>query len=175
MIPYHQMNKKKSTNIYVNNSKLYEELVKRKEQIKESEKQGLPKPQISNFVGKCIMDIAEHLSRMPSFIGYTFREEMIGDGYENVILYIDSFDPSKTKNPFAYFTMIIYNAFLRRIEREKKQLYIKYKSTQNYGIFNNFELLDNDTQQKQFETFDNIISYIHEYETKRNEKKKKGK
>lgn len=167
------MNKKKSTNIYVNNAKLYEELVVRKEKVLEAKEKGTPKPQISNFVGKCIMDIAEHLSRMPSFSGYTFKDELIADGIENVVLYIDAFDPSKTKNPFAYFTMIIYNAFLRRIEREKKQLYIKYKSTQNYGIFSNIELLDNDTPQKQFETFDNIINYIHEYETKRDEKKKK--
>jgi hypothetical protein len=56
---------------------------------------------------------------------------MISDGIENCLLYIDNFDPEKYSNPFAYFTQIIYYAFLRRIQKEKKHMYIRYKSMQN--------------------------------------------
>ena len=56
-----------------------------------------------------------------------FREDMICDGIENCVQYIGNFDPSKSSNPFAYFTQIIYYAFLRRISKEKRQLEIKNK------------------------------------------------
>jgi hypothetical protein len=59
---------------------------------------------------------------------------MISDGIENCLHYIHNFNPEKSSNPFAYFTQIIYYAFIRRIQKEKKQLYIKYKSMQNYEI-----------------------------------------
>ena len=80
------------------------------------------------------MQIAVHLSYKSNFINYGFREDMISDGIENCIQYIHNFDPDKSKNPFAYFTQIIYYAFLRRIQKEKKSLYVKYKSLENSQI-----------------------------------------
>jgi len=62
-----------------------------------------------------------------------FRDEMISDGVENCIQYIDNFDPEKSSNPFAYFTQIIYYAFLRRIQKEKRQLDIKNKIVSKSG------------------------------------------
>ena len=93
--------------------------------LKEAEEEGDPKPQISNYLGECILKIANHLSYRPNFINYTYKEEMISDGIENCLQYIDNFDPEKSKNPFAYFTQIIYYAFIRRIAKEKKQQKIK--------------------------------------------------
>ena len=61
---------------------------------------------------------------------------MISDGIENCVSYIHNFDPQKSNNPFAYFTQIIYYAFLRRIQKEKKQLYIKHKSLEQSVLFN---------------------------------------
>ena len=58
---------------------------------------------------------------------------MIGDGIENCVQYIHNFDPEKSNNPFAYFTQIIYYAFLRRIQKEKKQLEIKTKIIERTG------------------------------------------
>ena len=52
---------------------------------------------------------------------------MISDGIENCLQYLDNFDPDKSNNPFAYFTQIIYYAFIRRIQKEKKQTTIKHK------------------------------------------------
>jgi len=110
---------------YVDNKKFLEAIVERKEQIKEAEGVGESKPQISNYLGECILKISNHLSYRPNFINYTYKEEMISDGIENSLQYIDNFDPEKSKNPFAYFTQIIYYAFIRRIAKEKKQQKIK--------------------------------------------------
>jgi hypothetical protein len=92
------------------------------------------RPRVPNYIGECFLKIATHLSHKPNFINYTFRDEMICDGIENSLQYIDNFDPEKSRNPFAYFTQIIYYAFLRRIAKEKKLLYIKYKMTENANI-----------------------------------------
>ena len=110
---------------YVDNKKFLAAIVERKEQIKEAEGVGESKPQISNYLGECILKISNHLSYRPNFINYTYKEEMISDGIENSLQYIDNFDPEKSKNPFAYFTQIIYYAFIRRIAKEKKQQKIK--------------------------------------------------
>ncbi len=91
------------------------------------------KPKVPNYVGECFLKIATHLSYKPNFVNYMFREDMICDGIENSLQYIHNFDPEKSTNPFAYFTQIIYYAFLRRIQREKKQLEIKNKILERSG------------------------------------------
>ena len=94
---------------------------------------GNPRPRVTNYIGSCFLKIATHLSYKPNFVNYMFREDMICDGIENCLQYIDNFDPEKSKNPFAYFTQIIYYAFLRRIQKEKKQLEIKGKILERSG------------------------------------------
>lgn len=116
---------------YVNNKEFLAAMVERREQVKKAEKEGKPKPQVSNYIGECILKIANHLSYKPNFINYSYREEMISDGIENCLQYIDNFNPEKSSNPFAYFTQIIYYAFLRRITKEKKQTYIRGKMIQD--------------------------------------------
>ena len=91
-------------------------------------------PIISEYLGSVFLKIAQRLSFRPNFINYAFKNDMISDGIENCLHYIHNFNPEKSSNPFAYFTQIIYYAFIRRIQKEKKQLYIKYKSMQNYEI-----------------------------------------
>ena len=93
----------------------------------------IQKPIIPDYAGECFLKIAERLSHRPNFINYAFREEMVSDGIENCVMYASNFNPEKSTNPFAYFTQIIYFAFLRRIEKEKKQLYIKYKTMEEYS------------------------------------------
>ena len=94
---------------------------------------GEQRPQISNYIGECFLKIATHLSYKPNFVNYMFREDMICDGIENCVQYIENFNPEKSKNPFAYFTQIIYYAFLRRIQKEKRQLEIKNKILDKSG------------------------------------------
>lgn len=102
-----------------------------KDLVNEAESCDDPRPPVSDYIGECFMKIAEHLSYRPNFINYPYREEMVGDGIENCLMYAHNFNPEKSKNPFSYFTQIIYYAFLRRIEKEKKQNYIKYKLLEN--------------------------------------------
>ena len=73
---------------------------------------------------------------------------MISDGIENCVQYIKNFNPEKSSNPFAYFTQIIYYAFIRRIQKEKKQLYIKYKTMESSSsLSENVELSVNDSDK----------------------------
>ena len=103
-----------------------------------------PPPIVSDYMGECFYKIATHLSYRPNFINYTYREEMVGDGIENCIRYAKNFNPEKSKNPFAYFTQIIYYAFLRRIAKEKKQTTIKEKIVQNTDDTRSYELMEGD-------------------------------
>ena len=118
---------------YVDNKKFLAELIIYRQQIAEAAEAGDPKPRVSNYIGECFLKIATHLSYRPNFINYMYREDMIGDGIENCIQYIHNFDPEKSKNPFAYFTQVIHYAFLRRIQKEKKQLDIKTKIIEKTG------------------------------------------
>ena len=120
------MAKKKSEH-YVNNKELLAALIDYRAQVAVAETKGLTKPRISNYLGECFLKIATHLSYKPNFVNYMFRDDMISDGIENCVQYIHNFNPAKSKNPFAYFTQIIHYAFLRRIQKEKKQLEIKTK------------------------------------------------
>ena len=118
---------------YVNNKEFLEALVIFKAQWLRAEEAGEKRPPISNYIGECFLKIATHLSYKPNFVNYMFREDMICDGIENCVQYIQNFNPDKSKNPFAYFTQIIYYAFLRRIQKEKRQLEIKNKILDKSG------------------------------------------
>ena len=132
------MSRKKSEH-YVNNKELLEALIIYRGKVERNffeingreptredrSKHWKGKPPIPNYLGECFLKIATHLSYKPNFVNYMFRDDMISDGIENCVQYIHNFDPEKSKNPFAYFTQIIHYAFLRRIQKEKKQLEIK--------------------------------------------------
>ena len=126
------MAKKKSEH-YVNNKELLGALIDYRAEVAVAKAKDLPKPRISNYLGECFLKIATHLSYKPNFVNYMFRDDMISDGIENCVQYIHNFDPNKSKNPFAYFTQIIHYAFLRRIQKEKKQLEIKTKIIEKTG------------------------------------------
>jgi hypothetical protein len=126
---------------YIDNKKFLEEIIKYKKEVKKAKRENLPKPGVNNYIGQCFMDIAENLAKKPNFANYPFKEEMIGDAVENCMMYTTNFDPAKSKNPFAFFTQIIFYAFLRRIQKEKKQLYIKMKQFEEHdptGKFRNW-------------------------------------
>ena len=140
-------------------------------------------PIIPDYAGECFLKIAERLSHRPNFINYAFREEMVSDGIENCVMYASNFNPEKSKNPFAYFTQIIYFAFLRRIEKEKKQLYIKYKTMDEFSMLEDHsDMGDMDAGEKATITAGattmtvdkrkTIYDFIHAFEEKKRKKKK---
>jgi len=119
---------------YVNNREFLDALMVYRQQVAAAKESGSAKPKVPNYIGECFLKIATHLSYKPNFVNYMFRDDMICDGIENCLQYIDNFNPEKSTNPFAYFTQIIYYAFLRRIQREKKQLEIKSKILERSGF-----------------------------------------
>lgn len=162
---------------YVDNKKLYQVMVEYHRGVQEAKATSGPRPQIPNYVGECILMIAKRLCTKPNFINYSYKDEMISDGIENCISYIDNFDPNKSDNPFAYFTQIIYFAFLRRILKEKKQIYIKHKTMENSMLLN--ELVQqgefDEVQQHGIIDIDNenMYDFIKSFEDTINAKKKK--
>ena len=121
------MAKRKRSEHYVNNKEFLYAIVEYKAKVKEALEAGKPKPRITNYLGSCFLKIATHLSYKPNFVNYMFKDDMVCDGIENCVQYINNFNPEKSSNPFAYFTQIIHYAFLRRIQKEKKQLEIKQR------------------------------------------------
>lgn len=139
---------------YVNNKDFYEAIVVYKQKLSEN-----PSTKVSDYIGQCILAICNKLSTKPNFIGYSFRDEMIADGIENCIASVNGFDPEKSSNPFAYFTQIAWNAFIRRISKEKKQQYIKHKNMVNNMLVSE---LDEDT-------FNHVMGKKSEYNDITNE------
>ena len=105
-------------------------MVEYKKSVNKAKREKKDKPPVPDYIGECFLKIANHLSYRPNFINYTFRDDMISDGIENCLQYLDNFNPKTSNNPFAYFTQIIYYAFVRRIQKEKKQITIKQRMIQ---------------------------------------------
>ena len=139
MSPARIMAKRKRSEHYVNNKEFLAALIRLREDREIAEIRGKEKPRIPRYIGECFLKIATHLSFKPNFVNYMFKEDMISDGIENCVQYIHNFNPEKSQNPFAYFTQIIHYAFLRRIQKEKKQLEIKNKILEKTGYEQVFE------------------------------------
>ena len=148
------MNEKKKKQHYVNNKEFLQAMIVYKKLCMDAEESGDEKPLVSNYIGECFLKIANHLSFRPNFINYTFRDDMISDGIENCLQYLDNFNPEKSTNPFAYFTQIIYYAFVRRIQKEKKQTIIKNRLIAE-GNYDDMSLQDGEDRQfrNQFSDF----------------------
>ena len=133
---------------YIDNEKFLKEMVIYKREYNEAKSKNEEPPMISEYLGECFMKIAQRLSFRPNFINYAFKDDMISDGIENCVQYIKNFNPEKSSNPFAYFTQIIYYAFIRRIQKEKKQLYVKYKTMESSSsLSENIEVSTNDSDK----------------------------
>ena len=134
---------------YVDNKEFLRAMIEWRESWKEED---TPTP-ITNYIGECFLKIATHLSYRPNFINYTYRDEMISDGIENCLQYVSNFNPEKSNNPFAYFTQIIYYAFLRRIAKEKKQSHVKNKIIEKNNV-EFFSVMEGDDRGYTMQGFD---------------------
>ena len=146
--------KKKVTQHYVDNKKFLEAMVIYRDKVNNAKENNRTKPDVTNYIGECFLKIANHLSYRPNFINYTYRDDMISDGIENCLQYMDNFNPEKSTNPFAYFTQIIYYAFIRRIQKEKKQTLVKQKMIANAGVENIMDQLEGDDSQYRSQLLD---------------------
>lgn len=157
---------------YLNNKEFYEQLVLYKEACNEADAKDIQRPMIPECIGGAFLKIAKRLSSKSNFVGYTYKDEMVSDALENCVVAVHNFDPEKSTNPFAYFTQIIWYAFIRRIEKEKKQTYIKYKSLEQAVIDSSLE----DEVGGAYANFDisneKMIPIIEKYENRKLKKSK---
>lgn len=164
--------KKRSPNNYVDNVKLQDAMKAYIDKCRQAKEEGKERPRASNYIGQCIMDIATNLARSHKFSRYTYKDDMIEDGIENCITYLDRYNPDKFNNPHAYFTKIIWYAFLRRIALEKKILYNKYKQIEAFNLESQLTGLGEQITYSDG-AFENMERFILEYEEKLNEKKQR--
>ena len=162
---------KKKPEHYVNNAEFLEAMKGYKKAVNKAKKEKKNKPPVTDYIGSCFLKIANHLSYRPNFINYTFRDDMISDGIENCLQYLYNFDPAKSNNPFAYFTQIIYYAFIRRIQKEKKQTHIKHKIIEKSAYMTHTQL-PGDTTAYSIQGFDPTIMLPDEPVIKTKEKVK---
>lgn len=163
---------------YVDNKKFYEAIVEYRKKLQEARDQGKEDPRIPDYIGECIWKIAEKLSTKPCFVNYSYRDEMVADGIENCILYFKDYDPVIGQNPFAYFTQVIYFAFIRRIGKEEKNRYTMYKNFQETitSLYDTNLLTDSDDNHLlPVQMYDNINAFMERFEKKEEEKKAKRK
>ena len=158
--PGKTMAKRKRSEHYVNNKEFLAALIRYQEDIEIARLQDKPKPVIPRYIGECFLKIANHLSFKPNFVNYMFKEDMISDGIENCVQYIHNFNPEKSRNPFAYFTQIIHYAFLRRIQREKRQLEIKNKILEKSGYSEVFDD-NNQIDGSNYAEYNSIKDAVH--------------
>lgn len=160
------------TKNYINNKTLYASMIQHRNLLENAVKNNKPKPQLSNYIGQSILLICNNLAKKPNFSGYTYKQEMISDGIIDCIAAADNFNPEKTNNPFAYFTQIAWNAFIRRIHKEKKQTYIKHKNFENSFLMND---LWSDSENMHLKTNEFSDEIIKSYESKLTKPKKNSK
>ena len=166
------MAKRKSTAHYVDNKVFLQAMKDWKEKCEEAEQMGEEKPRVSNYIGECFLKIANGLSHKPNFMNYTFKDDMVSDGIENCLQYIHNFNPDKSNNPFAYFTQIIYYAFIRRIQREKKQTHVKHRLIEKVD-YRAFVTMEGDENSYSVSGFDPTIMLPDEAVYKPKKKVKK--
>ena len=130
---------KRRKNNFIDNKEMYAAFVDYRKKVDAAKEAGEPKPIIPRYIGKCFLDIAEHLSMRPNFSNYMYRQDMVMDAVENCVVYCANFDREKSKNPFSYFTQVCWYAFIRRIGKEKRQIEICDKIISKSGFEEFFE------------------------------------
>lgn len=188
---------------YVDNKEFLRAFIEYNSAYKIAKEKGESPPRIPDYIGRCFIKIAEKFSNHKSFIGYPYKDEMIADAIENCIMYAYDFDPNRGTNPFAYFTTVVWHAFIRRINKENKNKYIIYKSHQMKSFLFDQQQEESSIDSKKVfsgpsssssfitgtssgalestgwsgsrELYDNITAFIEEYERKIKEKKTKKK
>jgi hypothetical protein len=158
----------KKANDYINNKKFLEALVDYGKQCRKAKREKREEPRASNYIGECILLICNRLSLNRNFIGYPYRDEMISDGIEKATIAIPKFDPKNYSNPFAYFTQIAFNAFIARINREKKEGAIKHRN------FINSYVLDSDYVNNADPVNDAVNDFLQKFDDSIAKKKKKA-
>ena len=153
---------------YVNNRKFLISLIHHRRNCNHAKIRGIDAPRVPEYIGECFLKIGTHLSFKPNFANYTFREDMVSDGVENCLVYMHNFNPRKSRNPFGYFTSVIYYAFVRRIQRERRHTYLRYKMIEEAVIAGDTRTSQSATGEYHVDSsmlsFDNVQEFIRRFD-----------
>lgn len=158
--------KQAAGNHYINNQEFLAALIAYRTSVETALANNEERPRVPEYIGECFLKIARHLSYKSNFINYSFKDEMISDAIENCLSVVSNFDPAKSKNPFAYFTQITFYAFVRRIQREKKQLQTKYRYIDQLDL-NELITQEHDNGEFQNQFIDYLKNQIDGYDYER--------
>ena len=157
----------KRTKSYCNSADLTAAIVQYQKECNKSMKAGLPQPQMPKYIGECIYQICNRLTKGKNFnfASYTplWREEMVADAIERCVYAIRKFNVKKSKTgAFSYLTTVAIHAQKKRINDEKEQHAIFHKNFQQLSVFDNYRELQPDAES---------IRVVAEFEEKRAKKK----
>ena len=107
---------------YINNKEMHAELV----QCRET-------GELSDKAADAFMQIVMNYSKKNRFFGYSYLEEMQGEALATMCEKWDRYDPTRTQNPFAYFTQIAHNCFIAQLNKEKRHQRIRDEILTYYG------------------------------------------
>ncbi len=91
-------------------------------------------PPLTDYLGACILKIVEGLGTKANFKNYTWLDEMKSDAVEDLVKRIHNYNPENNNSgkgkgsAYIYTSFIASQAFLRRIQKEKREQYYKYKN-----------------------------------------------
>lgn len=161
-------------NCYIDNEKFFNELVEYKRKCKEAEEKGEEPPGLNNYIGECFIKIGKNYSNLNCFIGYSYKDEMISDAIENCVSVARNFDENFGRNPFSYFTRVMFYAFIRRIKKEKSHQEIKYKLIEDMDLAS---IVDPDDEEMMRYLTENVRKQVDKdekvnYDTKKIKKEK---
>ncbi len=119
---------------YLNNKEFSQAVVDYVNDCNTAKENSLAVPIVPDYIATSFMAIANKLSNRSNFARYTYRDEMVMDAVENCLRAINNYKYDYTTrtglpNAFSYFTQICFYAFIRRIQKENKQVDIKNKFT----------------------------------------------
>jgi hypothetical protein len=170
---------KKPKQNYIDNNRFLEEIKTHKARCALAAVEGRLPPRLNNYLGDCLLKIAEKMAYRPEFIHYSFNEEMKNDAIENMLTYFGNFDPERVGErsgivtPFGYFSQITYYAFQRRILREEKLRYTKCKVLEHMFVSVDGDTLEEYNPSTNLRMAESVAAFIRRYEDRELKKKQK--
>lgn len=134
--------KKKTKNMYITKAELLKEVIISKQ-----------KGKMSNELARMLMLLTSKYAKSSNFARYTFNEDMQAFALMMLVRTWNSFDPTKSENPFAFFTQCIKNSFIQFLNTEKRQRNIRDELLVDQGLTPSYTYLAEHSDNNQERIF----------------------
>lgn len=108
---------------YLNNRDLLEQVLLSKE-----------KGQMTDKLAHMLQTLTARYGRKGNWSGYTYNDDMQAYAMMMLVRTWNSFNPEKSKNPFAFFTQCIKNSFIQFLNQEKRHRNIRDELMVDKGL-----------------------------------------